>query len=532
MNEQSMPRIQDWPLPDEKIGLRSKGISTVICLGLFFVFSTLGLSLLYLSQVYLKTSGYRKNSLVLDYSSENGIKKGFNYLLGLMGSRTSLPFLTEEHAEELKADAQSGGARVAEETISAHFPLLIEETSNEQAWRSETRAALQQMTETADSFAAIYELSISSEGMMVNFRPKKQSTLETEAKILVGHIPLAAIPLLIDKILSPEEKESFLSRNQIILVPPPGSPLQPQASFSDNNLIPSEAGSLLAEALKIGISRPQDLSVPRLRAALGLEPSADPVPEGIYLVHDDLGLGGIYIEGDLDEMVLAIDGDLQVISFRQGEGLWRLAFSPSRAWTRFSTPEGNSEYDLLPKGIIVVNGKVASLGGGQVDEAGNVALVKDRELPSILRGVDLTIVSSDEIAISSHLILQGASWEKGIPYVKDSTSQLIIYSTGQDFYLGTAREGGITVDAEAPREIKIQATLTARGAGFTVAGEGKEVEVLGSLQASDYSSSGNKIKVNVDERLTSTNGHLENSARTSVPVEFLASFRILGWREY
>jgi hypothetical protein len=504
----------------------------VISLGLLFVFSTLGLGLLYLSQVYLKTSGYRKNSLVLDYSSENGIKKGLNYLLCLMGGRTSPLFLSEEQTEELRADARNGGARAVEETLSARFPLVLEETCHEQTWKSETQAALKKVEERDDSFAATYRLSVGSEGHLSNFRPKKLSTLETEAKILVGHIPLAAIPLLIDKILSPEERKSFLSQNQIELRPSPGNPFQPQLSFADNNLIPSEAGSLLAETLKIKIFRPQDLSVGRLRAALGLEMSADPVPEGVYLVHDDLGLGGIYVEGDLDEMVPAIDGDLQIISFRQGDSLWRLEFCPSRAQTRFSTPEGDYTYELLPKGIIIVSGKIGSLGGGEVDTAGNVTLVKDRELPSILRSVDLIIVSSDEITISSHLIQQGVSWEKGIPYVKDSSSQLIIYSTGQDFWQGTARNGGITIDAQAPSQIKIQASLTARGGGLTICGVGKEVEVLGSLQVSDYSSRENKITISFDPRLTSANGLHENSARTSAPIVFLASFRILGWKEY
>jgi hypothetical protein len=269
----------------------------------------------------------------------------------------------------------------------------------------------------------------------------------------------------------------------------------------------------------------------RLRAVLGLEMSADPVPEGVYLMHDDLGLGGIYVEGDLDEMVPAIDGNLQVISFRRGDSLWRLEFCPSRAQTRFSTPEGDYTYELLPKGIIIVSGKIGSLGGGEVDAAGNVTLVKDRELPSILRGVDLTIVSSDAITISSHLIQQGVSWEKGIPYVKDSSSQLIIYSTGQDFWQGTARNGGIIIDAQAPSEVKIQASLTARGGGLTICGEGKEVEVLGSLQVSDYSSRENKITISFDPRLTAANGRHENSARTSAPIVFLASFRILGWKE-
>ncbi len=504
----------------------------MISIGLFFVFSTLGLSLLYLSQVYLKTTGYRKNSLVLDYSSENGIKRGFEYLLGLIGRAPSPLFITEEKTEALRSDARGGGMLVAEETLGARFPILVEETFGGQAWKSETRAGIQRLDEKADSFAVTYRLDIGSEGTLSHFSPKRLSTLETDATFLVGHAPLAPIPLLIDKVLSAEERESFLSTNQIILQPSGFSPLTPRETFSDDRLIPSEAGALLSEALKIEIFRPQDMSAPRLRAVLGLEASSDPVPEGVYLIRDALGLGGVYVHGDLDEMVLAIDGDFQVISFRKADKFWRLEFSPSKGQTHFLTPDGETVYDLLPRSIVVVRGKVASLGGGEVDSGGNVSLVRDRELPSILSGTDLTIVSSDEIAISSHLILQGAKWERGLPYVKGSKSQLVIYSTGQDFWDGTARQGGIRVDSLAPSNIKIQAALTAGGAGFTIGGEGKGVEVLGSIQAKDYTSNGNTLLLRFDERIASPSPHLQNSPRAAVPIVVLSSLRVLGWREY
>jgi hypothetical protein len=41
---------------------------TLVSVFLFIAFSTLGLGMIYMSQVYLKMSAFKKNSLVLDYA--------------------------------------------------------------------------------------------------------------------------------------------------------------------------------------------------------------------------------------------------------------------------------------------------------------------------------------------------------------------------------------------------------------------------------------------------------------------------------
>jgi hypothetical protein len=72
-----------------------KGAMTLVSVFLFFIFSTLGLSMLYFSQIYLKLSAYKRNSTVLDYASENGIKLGFNHLLNKL-SQTTTPMNSEK----------------------------------------------------------------------------------------------------------------------------------------------------------------------------------------------------------------------------------------------------------------------------------------------------------------------------------------------------------------------------------------------------------------------------------------------------
>ncbi len=83
---------QQWqPCIDQKRKTR-KGAMTLVSVFLFFIFSTLGLSMLYFSQIYLKLSAYKKNSTLLAYASENGIKLGFDHLLNLL-SQTMTPSL-------------------------------------------------------------------------------------------------------------------------------------------------------------------------------------------------------------------------------------------------------------------------------------------------------------------------------------------------------------------------------------------------------------------------------------------------------
>jgi hypothetical protein len=182
-------------------------------------------------------------------------------------------------------------------------------------------------------------------------------------------------------------------------------------------------------------------------------------------------------------------------------------------------------------GIIIVNGEVRSLGGGTADDAGTVTMVKDREIPSVLSGVGLTIVSSDRITLSSHLILQGVRWQDGIPYIKEPQTQLVIFSTGQDFLSQAELEGGIAVEPGAPDELKLQASLTAGQGGFEIGGSGKTVEIFGALHAADFSGNGNSLRIAPDERL-SAGDLVENAPVMAAPVLSVYSLKVLAWREH
>jgi hypothetical protein len=509
-----------------------KGSMFIVTIFTFMIFAVLALSLIFLTQVYLKVSGYRKNSALLDYSSENGIKNGFHYLIEAMSSAALPLVISEERYGQLRESARNAEARILEEALGIRLPVEILEDEEGMSWSSRASGFLEKISEGENYFSARFKLLIDSEGKLKNFLPKKASSFETRLEILAGKIPLALIPLLISKNMATDEKKNFEANNNIQLARIPNSFLYPRANIVEGGLIPQDASPLLEKALNIKIFRPQDLSNARLRAALGLENSTEPVPEGVYLIRNDLGLGGIWIQGNVEEMVTAIEQDFQVIAFQMDAGLWTIKFSLAQSKTYFYAPDSVQTYDLVPQGIILVSGEIRSLGGGVVDSEGKLRLVKDEEVDSILQGINLTIIASGPINLTSHLLRQGVRWQEGIPYIKGENAQLLIYSTGKDFQSEQIKNGGISIGENSPEEIKIQAGLTAQGEGFKILGGKKTVQILGSLQANDYLSGGSRlIMTPLFPNPQAINSSLFSPA-AAAPMLFLSSFESVEWKEY
>jgi len=522
---------QRQPCVDKK-RKTSKGAMTLVSVFLFFIFSTLGLSMLYFSQIYLKLSAYKKNSTLLDYASENGIKLGFDHLLNLLSQTVSPSLISPQESIELREDTINEGSEIVEKLLGSHLTFQNSQAWENLGWESITNFYFEKIEEKEDYFHALYRTEISSEGKIKNFKEARKSSLEARLGIFAGNLPLPYIPLLVDKKHDPDQKNDFMEKNKIDFLPSEKNLISPQISFAEGDLIPKDANAQVQKTLKIKFFHPQNLSNRRLRAILGLKETNEPVPDGVYLIKDNMGLGGIYVQGDLEEMVTAIEENFQVVSFLTEQGCWILKYSPQKSKTIFSTPEEVLYYDLIPLCIIIVNGKINSLGGGVMDPSGQAILVTEEEIPSILNGVDLTIISSDKITLSSHLIHQGVKWIDKVPYVKDRNSQLNIFATGKDFQGNAEREGKIIVDKDSPQEIKIQASLTAADKGFFIEGKGKTVHILGSLHASDYLSNENKLTFTFDERLLEESDLVQNAPKTAKPVLCLSFFKPVEWKEF
>jgi len=525
-----LPRMSLWPPARPDRG-KQTGATTLVTVFLYFIFSTLGLGMLYLTEVYLRLSAFKRNAVLLDCASENGVKCGLSHLLSLISQSASPCLLSPEEADQLLQRARNQGMEAVEKVLGSEIPISTGQGWERLSWTSTADFAFEKIEEKESYFKAYYTAFILSEGKIKNFKQKKQSCLEARLGIIAGHIPIISIPIIKEKRPGPEQEVEPLETDDITFTQAKNNLIQPQIMLSEEGLLPNDARSQLQKVLGVKFFDPLDLPLHILRRALGLEESDAPVPEGVYLIRDDLGLGGIYVQGDLEEMVLAIEEDFQVVSLRNQQGCWVLRFNPRKSRTLFTTPEETQYFDLIPRGIIIVDGEIRSLGGGIMDPSSQSFRITEEEIPSILNGVNLTIISPDKITISSHLIHQGMKWIDKVPYLKDSKSQLNLFVTGKELFGEAEREGKIVIDGDAPEELKIQASLTASGEGFSVEAEHKSVHILGSVQAADLSLNRNEINLTFDERLQDDDFHLQDAPQTAKPILFLSFFKPLRWKE-
>lgn len=502
---------------------RQKGVFTLLTAFIFLIFSTLGMSILFVTQIYVKLSGYKRNEILLDCAAENGLKKGFLQIT-LAAAGSSPPLLIDEQDYDLLlSDGFAGGTMAIEKCLGPGFPAFLSDEWDRMTWTCRTSCSLREMDESDGYFTAGYQITLSSEGEIQNFPSKKHKGLEASLDLLSGHIPLAAVPLVLEHSHNPEDG--------IIELCSPDSGLSLTGIIDrEVPLLPHKSLAQVNAALHIKLFSVDSLTRPMLRQSLGLEISDLPVPEGVYLVHDDLGLGGVFVQGDIDELLLAIEDRMQVISFKQGDLKWLLKFAPEEFHTLFATPIETDQFDLLPRGIILINGSVLSLGTG-IMTAGAGPVPTAEKIPGLLDGVRLTIVSPDEVAITSHLLHQRVEWRNDVPYLKYSRSQLNIFLSETGIIDSEIHSGRIIIPEDSPEDLKIQAALTASGNGIIIRGHQKSLHLEGSLHASKLQLNGNRIQVKPDIRFLELDNLLEDAPLTPAWVLFPAHLHVNQWIE-
>jgi hypothetical protein len=511
---------------------KEKGAVTLISAFMIFIFTTLGLTTLILTQINLKLSDYRKNSSLLDYASENGIKQGFAHLLDHLSTIKEPIVISEENFFTLNQEASNKGEELIAYLFSSEIPLTIEDSWEYMKWKCQTSFSKIQFKEYDAYFTSEYEVRLSSHGKIYEYNASRTKVLSCTMQIFAGHIPLLTLPLLKDNNTNYAQNKDFLEKNNISVFTSPENKLIPETYLSEEELIPDQSSEQIKEALNIKTFKPQDLSDTKLRQILGLEIVNEPVPEGVFLIKDDLGLGGMFIQGDVEEMIFAVERNFQVIKISLESGIWILKFDPIKYETNFLSPSKQESYNLTPKGLIIVNGGIKSLRGGKVSASGEIKkLEQGEQSPSILRSVNLTIITSNEITITDHLIHEGVKWIDSVPYIKDSHSQLNIFAGGNNLIEKEKRTGGITLESSASEELTIQASLTTSNGEFSVKGENKIINILGSVHGSKYNTHGNKLNIWTDNRFLTEDNQFENSPKTKNPILSIAQFEIRDWKE-
>jgi len=166
-----------------------------------------------------------------------------------------------------------------------------------------------------------------------------------------------------------------------------------------------------------------------------------------------------------------------------------------------------------------------------MDASGRVVMAGGEAAPSILAGVSLTILSSEGVTISSHLISQGSAGRTESPMSRTAAPRSSSIRPGRTFWRGQPRKAGSPSPRAAPDNLTLQASLVAGGTGFAFKGKGKAIEVLGGIQAVDYTSEGNTLRISPDRKLAegrSLPGNAPLSTGTDALRFFLQGPRMEG----
>lgn len=510
---------------------KQAGSLTVLVSLLFVIFAIVCLAIVLLAQIHLNISRSRKNSNLLDYACENGIKEGYQKIAHLIESRNGFIPVEDNLIKQLKTAPATGFAQLVSTCFGDSYPVEIENAAGSISWKSSALLSVVNFEDYKSFIKVNSALNIQAEGRLNKLPHRHLSTLEGKVVFLAGNLPANLVTLAIKQEMSAEQKLTFLADNNINFPEPQNRELPPLFLAGQNQVLPVNFDETIRAALRIKMFKPQELTSYRLREILGLEKNSQPVPESVYLIEDDLGLGAIFVQGDLDELIFAIQEKYQLIVFRMAGQEWILKFSPGLKQTEFRTPESTKNYDLLPNGYLIINGQIKSVGGGRINSTGTIELVKEEDVVSILNGVRLTLISSGQVKISSSLIAEGVSWKKGIPYLDTSASQVMILTTGRELTSGERQEADIIIDGTTPTALKINASLLAAEDNFVIKGEGKKVTVTGSIQSSNYRGNSNSLDLVPDRRLLDSTENYQLPASTT-PVLMIYSITPENWKEY
>jgi hypothetical protein len=497
---------------------------------LFFLISSVGLGLLYLGRLYQKLGTNRILAFQMSVSAENGVKQAFGALAEVVRNRPGPSLMADERYAVVRDATAAGSSILAEEALDLESLSLIADGEGTQSWEARIEFELDFLEDSGGYLIAGFRGTALSEGRVEGYPPRRSASLDLGLEILAGGIPLIYFPLLLSGPSAPSDLGETLREKRVEVLAAGRRLVVPGPASAAATLIPDDPAPFLEKALKVKILTPDGLTKAQLRSALGLEMVNEPVPDGVYLIQNDSGLGGVFVQGEVEEMALAVESGCQNIQFKLEEGTWRLRFNPSLFVTEFKTPGGDFRFDRSPLPIVMVNGKILSLGGGIVAADGTVALSEDPSVPCLRDGVSLSIVCSDEVTLTAHLIGEGVRWKDGLPYLKDSQSQLVLYANGRDFVEGTPASGKIKIGAAAPRGLEIHASLTARG-GFESLDAAADILIAGGLQSSALRLGSRALRIVPDERLYAAAGVTAVSPRAAIPVLAILSLEPREWRE-
>ncbi len=172
-----------------------------------------------------------------------------------------------------------------------------------------------------------------------------------------------------------------------------------------------------------------------LRSSLGLPADTTPPPDDIYVPNDGTSVtGGIYVQGDVDDLLLYVDGsDRQCVQVTHSNGA-SSGIVIDRANNQ--TIVNSVAYQGVPNGALYVAGEVGSFGGP--DRAGEIVP------PAIESDTAMTLIAEGDVVVTRDVVYEDD------PLIEaDAKNVFGIFTPDGDIRIGTA----------APDDIRIDSTL-------------------------------------------------------------------------
>jgi hypothetical protein len=270
--------------------------------------------------------------------------------------------------------------------------------------------------------------------------------------LLEGNIPASEFALVIDRACA-EPPAAFLAGRGVEY---PGSQLPLVGDLAVN----TDCGRLLAEALRLDAPLPDWR---RIREKFGLEPSVDPIPNGIYLSWAGEEVAAVFVEGDLERLEFSAGSGWQVIAFQQENRRRELRYEPGLASLAWSGDEEVGGSAFAEK--IVVHGSVWG-----IEQKGAAAFLDNARI---------------ELLASGRLVVASGLESENLALRKEKIPSLLLMTSGSDFFSGEAVNADIVLDMTGKETVQAQLL----GAGALVNGNA-QVEIAGGLYAKDIENSG------------------------------------------
>jgi len=285
---------------------------------------------------------------------------------------------------------------------------------------------------------------------------KKGSRLLTvgraDVDLLKGNIPAGEFGLVLNKEIA-ENAAAYLAARAVEY---PGV----QLPLIGKLAVDCATGRLLVEALGLSGVIPDWWQI---REKFNLEPSAAPIPPGIYLVQDKGEVAAVFIEGDLERLAFGADGGWQTVSFQQDGRRSALSYQPGLESLAWSGPEAVGGRTFAEK--IIVHGNV-----WVIEQEGAAAFLD---------------ASRIQLLASGRLIVRSGLEGENLALQSEKLPNLLLMTSGRDFFSGAEVNGDIIL--EMTGENMVQAQLLA--AGTLVNGAGS-TRVSGGVYAGDIQNSG------------------------------------------